>query len=257
MPKNEVAERNNYQLIFGHEETRQRLAKALPSNINIDKFEKTVYLAVRKNPAILECTKDSMFLAFVEAATMGLDPSVSNSCFFIPRSNKGVKELSMQVGYRTIINWVMNSGLIADINVEVVYEGEEFEIIAGTSPAIIHKPNPDIEKNWENIRYVYGIANTVNGGKIWRYLDKKEIEKRRSKAKTEYIWKEWPVEMTKKTGLIYLSKYLPMNTELAGRLDKQEAKTTGADYEGAGDVNVPKTNIKTAEQKADEAMGPK
>jgi len=249
-------EANGYQLVFNEGQKRNEIAKALPKGLSLDKFQKTVWLACKKNPKIMDCTADSIFLAIVEAATKGLDPSISNSCFFIPRKNKGVLELTMQVGYRTIINWIMNTDQIRDVNVFVVYEGEEFEIVGGTNPGINHRINPNAEKTWKNIRFVYGVATTVKGGKIWRYLDKADIEKRRAKAMTKVIWEEWPVEMTLKTGLIYLSKYLPMNTEMTNRLDKEEADLAGTQHESAADITIEKVKITTAEDQADKILGP-
>ena len=256
---NELARKDadHYQVIFGKADSRNEIEKALPPGLTIKKFQQTIYLACKKNPGILDCTQKSIYLALMEAATMGLDPSISNSCFFIPRRNKGVLELSVQVGYRTIINWIMNTEEIKDINVFVVYEGEVFEIRGGTEAGITHEINPEVEKSWKTIKFVYGVATTVKGGKIWRYLDKAGIIARRSRAKTEVIWREWPIEMTLKTGLIYLSKYLPMNTELSGVLDKQEAEITGSEHLSADKVELKEVNIIGSEQEADQILEPK
>ena len=47
---------------------------ALPSHIPPDLVTRTVTTEVSKNPKILDCTKESIFLAVTEACQMGLVP---------------------------------------------------------------------------------------------------------------------------------------------------------------------------------------
>ena len=202
---------------------------------------------------IKKCDPESVYFALMEAATLGLDPSIKNSCHFIPYGNK----LTLRVGYRTMLDWVENTEKVLTINTQCVYKGEVFELVGGLDPTINHIISPEIEKNWENLLYVYSVALMKSGGKIWKYLDKKQIQARRGVSKTSEFWTKWPIEMTEKTSLINLCKFLPMSTEQKRQVDKFEHHNTWFEYDNPDLVEPEQVTLIGAEDEADKVLGPK
>jgi recombination protein RecT len=119
-----------------------------------------------------------------------------------------------QLGYKGLINVLLRSGDVAKIHTEVVYESDEFTPIYGLEPNILHKPNFELPRTADKIRYAYAVAKMKNGEYQFAVVTRSEIEtiNKLSKFPNDLYFNDkmginrW---MEKKCALIQLSKMLP------------------------------------------------
>ncbi len=85
------------------------------------------------------------------------------------------------------------------IDVNLVYEGDKFSV-AKESGSIMysHKIGDPFNQNEKNIKGGYCVIRNKRGEFI-TLLSKADIDKHRKVAKTDFIWKQWFVEMATKT----------------------------------------------------------
>lgn len=153
--------------------------------------------------ALQECTPESVGRAIVMSAMSGLFPGGPRpDVWLIPRRNKhkgNALEAQWQMSFRGYIRLARRAGW--ELEPVLVFDGEKFEIQEGDKPSITHLRSLDLPKTWETLRYAYIRVYPVGKREQARYayLTKAEIQKRRSKAQDDSIWREWPLEMVYKT----------------------------------------------------------
>jgi len=104
------------------------------------------------------------------------------------------------------------------IEARLVYETDDFRLEYGTSPAIHHQPN--VRRSSESIIGAYAVGTLSTAEKVIEWMTIGEIEavRQRSKSKDDGPWKTDYSEMTRKTVVRRLCKYLPLSPELAQAL---------------------------------------
>jgi recombination protein RecT len=191
-------------------------------NISPSQFAQVVLTEVKKNEKLLKAfieNPSSMFASIITGAEIGLMPSeVVGDFFLIPRNLKVGDKYKLTVtpliGYKGLVNILLRSGDITKIHSEVVYDGDIFEPTYGLEPNIIHKPNFDVPRTAESIKYAYAVAKSKNGEYQFSVITRKEIEgiQGMSKVKNDLYFNDkmgvnrW---MERKAALIQLSKLLP------------------------------------------------
>lgn len=189
-----------------------------------DRIIKTVVTAAMKNPAILKCSKDSIFLSVFQALDLGLE--IGNAlgegylvpygatCQFIP-------------GYRGLVSLARRSGKIRAIEARIVREEDEFDFSLGTNPQLTHKPV--FSEQLAAMRAVYAIAFFNDGSTQFEVMVKAEVDaiRKRSRAAGSGPWVTDYDEMAKKTVVRRLSKYLPLSPELSKALEIQAMVEAG------------------------------
>jgi recombination protein RecT len=191
--------------------------------ISPSQFVQVVLSEVKKNEKLLQAfieNPSSMFASVLAGAEIGLIPSdMIGEFYLIPRNVKGSdgkyrQTITPLVGYKGLVNILMRSGDITRIHTEVVYEGDTFEPIYGLEPNIIHKPNFDVPRTAQTIRYAYAVAKNKNGEYQFAVMTRAEIEAVKNMAKYEndlYFNDKMGINrwMERKAALIQLSKMLP------------------------------------------------
>jgi recombination protein RecT len=192
-------------------------------NISPQQFVQIVLSEIKKSEKLLQAfieNPSSMFASILAGAEIGLIPSdMIGEFYLIPRNVKGsdgkYKEtVTPLVGYKGLVNILLRSGDITRIHTEVVYEGDVFEPVYGLEPNIIHKPNFEVPRTANKIRYAYAVAKTKSGEYQFAVLTRAEIEGIKNLAKYEndlYFNDKMGINrwMEKKAALIQLSKMLP------------------------------------------------
>lgn len=93
-------------------------------------YIQSALLAVKSNPALIECTPKSIFSAALRAATLQLscDPTLGHA-WIVPYKNSktGQSEASFQAGWKGIQHLALRSGKYRYINVSPIFEGERVE----------------------------------------------------------------------------------------------------------------------------------
>lgn len=202
--------------------------KVLPSllekhGISPTQFVQVVLSEIKKNEKLLQAFMEnpaSMFASILAGAEVGLIPSdMLGEFYLIPRNMKqsdGKFRLSVTplIGYKGLVNILLRSGDITRIHTEVVYEGDEFTPVYGLEPNIIHKPNFDVPRTANKIKYAYAVAKMKSGEYQFAVMTRAEIEGVRAMSKYEndlYFNDKMGINrwMERKVVLTQLSKMLP------------------------------------------------
>ncbi len=230
----------------------KQLGDALPSFLNPDRFLRTCWTAMLRNPALLDCTKESMLGAMIESAQLGIEPVLGKGAL-IPYG----KEMQFQPMYRGLIDLARRT---ADIKVtaHVVYEKDAFDIEYGDNEKCYHKP------------YLYGDRGDKLGAyTVWSFVNsgtqsflfmptvdilqvRDTYSKAWKKSGKDSVWGKSEAEMFKKTVIKNHSKLQPCSIEMerAVELDNRaEIGTSQEDmlgtFDGFGPTSVaPKTEPK-------------
>lgn len=203
-------------------------AKILPDllkahGIDPAQFAQIVLSEIKKNEKLLQAfiaNPASMFASVLAGAEIGLIPSeMLGEFFLIPRNIKqgdGGYKLTVTplIGYKGLVGILLRSGDITRIHTEVVYEGDVFEPVYGLEPNIIHRPNFDVPRTANKIKYAYAVAKNKTGEYQFAVMTRAEIEAVRGLSKYEndlYFNDKMGINrwMERKTVLIQLSKMLP------------------------------------------------
>lgn len=207
-----------------------QVRQALPTHIPYERFERVVMMAVQRDPKLLKADQRSLFLACQKAATDGLMPDGREGAlvrFWDKRAGRDmVQWIPMVFGLRKLAH---NSGEIASLTAEVVYDCDKFIVVKGDDPRIIHEPLMDQPDDAKMIA-AYMVAKLKNGEIVREVMTRKQVEKvknsSRSRDKQGNLvgpWVDWEDEQWRKTVIRRGSKQLPLTADKDGDLRMQRA----------------------------------
>jgi recombination protein RecT len=191
------------------------IARALPPHISPERFQRVVLTAIQSNPDLLEADRRSLWASCVKAAQDGLMPDGREGAlitFYDRRLGRLLAQwMPMVAG---ILKKVRNSGELASITANVVYEGEHFRVVLGDEERIEHERDLDAVGRRDPIA-VYAIATLRNGERVREVMTWQQVEDVRaiSRAPEKGPWGQWTEEMARKTVIRRLAKRLPMSSD--------------------------------------------
>jgi phage RecT family recombinase len=206
-------------------------------NIEPSQFIHIVVSGIKKNPKLLDAflaNPASMFGSIIAGAEIGLIPSdMLGEFYLIPRRIDNVLTVTPLIGYKGMHSIILRSGEVTKVHTECVYEGDEFEPIYGLEPNIIHKPNFNVPRNSDTLKFVYAVAKLKNGEYQFAVLSKGDVIKIKSLSKYDnelyFNDKKDPnMWMIRKTALIQLAKLLPKDFYGKKALDMDGQLESGA-----------------------------
>lgn len=168
------------------------------------------------NPAIMDCTPDSVARCVAMAAMTGIMPGgFAPKAYLVPKSpGQGKpKELNYWVSHRGILDFARRAGWTVTTSLVSIHD--EFSI---DDDVIHHKPNPDkvphidFSAKPQPINELRGIivrAFPIDNplAKVSRWVNLQQLDERRAKSDTKDSkwspWNVWPLEMYEKTALKY------------------------------------------------------
>jgi recombination protein RecT len=191
--------------------------------ITPSQFTQVVLSEIKKNDKLLQAfieNPSSMFASILAGAEVGLIPSdMLGEFYLIPRNMKQAdgkykQTITPLIGYKGLMNILLRSGDITRIHTEVVYDGDEFTPIYGLEPNIVHKPNFEVQRTADKIKYAYAVAKSKSGEYQFAVMTRSEIEavKNLSKYPNDLYFNDkmginrW---MERKVVLVQLAKMLP------------------------------------------------
>jgi recombination protein RecT len=191
---------------------RAEIAKALGDRIGPERFLRALATEIRTTEHLDECTPDSVLGGLYVAAQMGLEIGGPRGLvYLVPYKRRGGQyEASLIVGYKGFVELLYRAGAKA-VQWFLVREGDTFRI---GSDARIGKTYEWIQADPNSSARVTGAVAQVitpNGGVVWEYLSRADIEKR---ATSTPFWQKWWDEMALKTVLRRLVATAPLSTEL-------------------------------------------
>lgn len=225
-----------------------------------DRLMFAVKAAAVANGKIYDCTASSVAQCICLSAITGLLPGGAIPVVDLIPRNKRVKgrggwgsvlELSWQIGWRGYQALGERCGV--DIEARLVYKTDKYDLRYGLNPDLIHVPNADAERSWDNLQCAYVIIRLPNGRVRFTDLTKSEIEKRRDNSMSwsrnppgkRGPWEDWPLEMALKTIIRY--------SALRGMFPMDEEFTQAVSMEGYQDTVVIDVESTQPEAPAPEA----
>lgn len=168
--------------------------------------------AVNSNTALSKCNAIDVAKCVYNLAITGLSLNpVMKLAYLVPM--KG--EVVVFPSYQGLVKLINDTGSVSVIQAKIVYEGDEFEEIEGSTPQIIHKPKRLTKK----IKMAYACCTLPNGEKMQEVMDLEELEGIRARSEGYRAFKEGKIkstpwvsdmtEMCRKTVLKRLVKYIP------------------------------------------------
>jgi len=186
------------------------LKAALPAHVTVEKFTRVAQTAIQNNPDLLNVDRKSLFGAIVRLAQDGLLPDGREGA--IVKFGTQAQAMPMIAG---VLKKIRQSGDVAKISSQVVYENDHFVVKYGFDEDVEHIP-PSLDKPRGKPIGAYATAVLNDGSQLLEVMSLEQIEKVRnvSRAKGAGPWVQWWDEMARKTVMRRLSKRLPMSTDL-------------------------------------------
>lgn len=198
------------------------------TDISPDRFIRTTVHALARQPDVLKASKQSILLAVLEAAKIGLEPTGALGGAHLVRFGT---EAALIIDWRGYLKLLFRNGMIRSAWAEIVFEGDEFAYQLGTSPSITHIPTRDESKRGK-VTHAYFMAELTSGGKFFEVMTKAEVEdvRKSSRAGQKGPWVDNWNEMARKSVVRRGVKYLPfaLSGQLARAIEYED------DFERAG-----------------------
>jgi recombination protein RecT len=212
--------------------TYRQVAALLPQHMNEARFAALIMSCAQKDPKVLQCTGESILTAINQAASLGLEiNSATGEAYLIPFNDrrKGVTVATLVPGYKGLTKLAIRSGTVAAIEARLVYDGEEFDVFYGTDSRIEHKPNFELERVPNSVRFAYAVAKMPSGVTTFEVMTRLQLDAIRegSSGKNQSPWLNHREEMYRKCPTRRLCKYLPMSPELAQAVELSDNFETG------------------------------
>jgi recombination protein RecT len=208
--------------------------------------------AVSQSYLLQKCDPLTLCGAVVQASILGLEPNSSlGEAFLIPYWNskankgKGGYECQLQVGYKGHLKLARNSGELAGVDAQPVYEQDEFDFEKGIEPYVHHKWNKrgtrgQVIGYWagfkikgQNYHFEYWSVEQIDEHRdhYSQGAFKKEAGKfvldSQGKKILQGPWRDSPDWMYRKTVLIQALKLAPKSVLLQTALSLDEQHDAG------------------------------
>lgn len=210
---------------------RAEVERALPVHLkaNAEQYVRAALTLVKQTPGLMQCDPKTILGGLMTASQLGLEFGPLGHAYLVPFNNRrtGNKEAQFIIGYKGLIDLCWRSGQLASISAREVCEGDEFDFDYGLADSLHHKPNLEVDRSrpyaW------YGVAKFTNGGHYFLVVGKPEIEQHRAKslAKDTGPWKTDYNAMARKTVVRMMQPFLPLSSEVARELARDETVSRG------------------------------
>lgn len=181
----------------------EQIRESLPESVTLDRFKRVAITAVRSNPDLATADKTTLLASIIRCAQDGLLPDQREAALVIYKGKVGY--LRMIGGIRKIAaeyGWA--------IRTNVVYENDSFEY-TDEPPEIHHRPvRPGEERG--HLIAAYAVATHRDGRRLQTVLHPDDVAKRRAKAQTQAVWREWEPQMWEKSAGHDIFGQLPLDS---------------------------------------------
>lgn len=221
----------------------KKIESLLPKQITSERFNRTVMMAIERNPYLLKMEQHSLLKACQLAAADGLLLD-GREAALVP-FNKEVNYIPM---YQGVLKKIRQSGELASIFCNVVTKAE-YEVgafkywIDMNGQHLEH--TPDLENSGGELFCAYMFATlkdgstqieVVSGDRIRKIKQDKVGQIKDQWKRDKAPWIAHEAQMWKKTALLSGAKYLPQSSELSNIFESEQAQHE------AQEINItPKT----------------
>jgi len=215
------------------EQASPQFAASLPAHVSPDRFKRILSSAIGTNQDLLRAVSEnpqSVWSSALAAAKDGLLPDGREAALVvfntkikcsdnITRSLATAQYMPMIGG---ILKMMRQSGEVASLSAQVVYDADDFDYELGDEERIMHRPS--LAENRGKMIACYAILKTKDGG-IYRELmgrDQVMAVKNISRAKNGPWDGPFESEMWKKTVLRRLAKRAPLSTDVLDLIQRDD-----------------------------------
>lgn len=188
----------------------KRIEKIAGSRVDVERMSMLAMLAAQKNPDILKCSAQSVFMSLLDAAKVDLDvDGIEGALVPFRKKDKASGRYetlcSFMPMYQGLVARALADEVISSVFAAIAYENDEFDVSLGTEQRITHRP---VFRDRGAVKCVYAVATYPNGDRKFEVMTVEEIEKVRAASKTGQYgpWADWWEEMAKKTVIKRLLK---------------------------------------------------
>jgi len=218
---------------------QDKLANILTDGLDPVRMVALVLAQASKNPDLLECTPESVYLSLHQGAQLGLEicTPLGFGHLIAYKNKQGRKECTFQPGYQGLLQLARNSEQVSNIYAMEVYPGDRISFAFGMTPSLTHVPNMDHDDYGEEGKetHFYAVGKVKEGDAQFVIWTRKRLEKHRNRYSKSWrnsgknsIWGKNFREMALKTVLIQLCKMLPKSSKMALAIQR--------DYEADAEV---------------------
>jgi recombination protein RecT len=241
-PHNQITEFRGYL-----DRLKPQMALALPKHLNADRMSRLALTAFSSNPALQNCSFQSIAASIMTAAQLGLEPGVNGHGYLIPYKNT----CTFVPGWKGLVDLVARAGR-ATVWTGAVFQGDDFDYQLGDSPYVKHKPNEAGEEG--DFTHVYAVGR-VNGSpmpvvEVWSRAKVLKHLKQFNKVGDRHYAKasENNLQMFgRKVALLQVLKYMPSSVELSRAIEVSQAADEGKGMVLSGDDLVSVVDPDTGE----------
>lgn len=229
-----MAKRSTGTLAQFLNQRHDRLAQWAGKRIDASSLIRFALMDYQRSPQLQNCSPESIYLALIACAQLGLEPGgVRQEAFIVPYKSTA----TFQLGYRGILTLAHRSPLIRKLSANVVYDRDQFEIDIGSGARIVHRPSLDDDRGEIIGAYAYAVLPHDELDVEWMSLS--DLEKIEASAqgtgRSDSPWRLWRDQMLRKSPIRRLGKRLPLDSDAAFALQLDGAAVAG-DREGYRDA---------------------
>jgi recombination protein RecT len=209
---------------------------AMPRGFEAVQLTRDAFTLIRKTPLLARCTQASVLGGLMNIAQLGLRAGVLGQAWLIPFQDKQNKTYQAQlvIGYKGYVELAHRSPNVAGIVARTAYENDVFEVELGTSDRIVHKPLMTGNRG-KPIAH-YAVVKFTNGGHTFWWMTEDEMDEHRllhAGSPNKGPWRDNRIEMSQKTVIRKLSRFMPQATELATAVAVDETVRVNLDGNAA------------------------
>ena len=184
-------------------------APFLPAGMSTGAIINGFLAEVSRVPKIAQCTQQSIQLALLLCARLGIEPSSPlGHVYLIPYDvkNRGLA-LTVIVGYKGYLELMRRSGQVQQVVAGVVYDGEIEGGLFRASvapPMIEHAYSLDVDRSPAKLAAAYCAIETkedAGGGRYQAILDRSEVEARKARGAGGPAWRTDTAAMWRKSAI--------------------------------------------------------
>lgn len=227
---------NPKQLLDYLTKSKSAIEMALPKHLNPDRMMRLAMTCFSTNPALRDCTAQSILSSIVVASQLGLEPGVAGQGYLIPYK----RTCTFVPGWQGLVGLLNNTGR-ATAWTGSVFEGDEWEFELGSHPRCRHVPGPNYGDS-DKLVWVYACGK-VNGSeqavveawpitRVWKHRDKYN-----KVGDLHYSFSN-PEMYARKVVLLQVLKYMPRSIELNNAIVASDAAEVGHSVVADGGVIV-------------------
>lgn len=225
------------------EARKANIAKIVPKHLTAERLTMVALAACTKEPKLLGCTPESVYLAVRQGAELGLEVGGAlGHAYMVPMGSTA----TFICGYRGLIELAKRTGEVKDISARIVRSGDRFEVTFGYHEDIVHVPNLDEDGE---VVAAYAIAILADGTRHAEVMTRSQLEAVKKYSKgglANNHFEEW----CRKTTIRRLVKFLPLSPEKSEKL----VRAMEVDDENDGTIETRRVNAEVVSASRSEAI---